>query len=43
MKLFACADAAQRRDLPLAGQATFSGLAMLSNLIAATNRCVSFG
>lgn len=43
VKLFACADSAQRRRLPMQPGATYVGLAMLSNLIAATDRFISFG
>ena len=42
LKLFACAYAAQRRNLPLTGAALYSGLGMLSDLISATDRFVSF-
>ena len=42
LKLFACAYAAQRRDLPLTGSALYSGLGMLSDLVSATDRFVSF-
>jgi sulfur relay (sulfurtransferase) complex TusBCD TusD component (DsrE family) len=40
--LFACAYAAQRRNLPLDNSAAFSGLAVLSDLLANTDRFVSF-
>ncbi len=43
MKLFACAESAQRRRLPMTGQANYSGLGMLSTLVAAADRFVSFG
>jgi len=42
LKLFACAYAAHRRDLPVNDKATFAGLGVLSDLIAATDRFVSF-
>ncbi len=42
LKLYACAYGAQRRDLPVTNNATFAGLAVLSDLIAATDRFVSF-
>jgi len=42
LKLFACAYAAQRRELPVAGCAIFAGLGVVSDLIAATDRFVSF-
>jgi hypothetical protein len=41
-KLFACAESAQRRKLPMAAGPTWAGLALLSNLIAATDRFVAF-
>jgi sulfur relay (sulfurtransferase) complex TusBCD TusD component (DsrE family) len=41
-KLFACAYAARRRHLPITEQAVFSGLTILSDLIAGTDRFVSF-
>jgi sulfur relay (sulfurtransferase) complex TusBCD TusD component (DsrE family) len=42
LKLYACAYAAQRRGLPFSGNAIFAGLAIVSDLIAATDRFVSF-
>jgi hypothetical protein len=42
VKLFVCADSAQRRKLPMHPGATYAGLAALSNLIAAADRFVSF-
>jgi predicted peroxiredoxin len=42
LKLYACAYAAQRRDLPVSGAAIFAGLGVVSDLIAATDRFVSF-
>jgi sulfur relay (sulfurtransferase) complex TusBCD TusD component (DsrE family) len=42
LKLYACAYGAQRRGLPRSLHATYSGLALLSDLIAATDRFVSF-
>jgi sulfur relay (sulfurtransferase) complex TusBCD TusD component (DsrE family) len=42
LKLYACAYGAQRRDLPINNLATFAGLGVLSDLIAATDRFVSF-
>jgi|GEM_PF-3384895 len=42
LKLFACAESAQRRRLPMTGQAHYAGLGMLSNLVAAADRFVSF-
>jgi sulfur relay (sulfurtransferase) complex TusBCD TusD component (DsrE family) len=42
LKLFACAYAAQRRQLPRSEQAAFAGLASLSDIMAATDRFLSF-
>ncbi|MGP8199510.1 MAG: DsrE family protein [Limisphaerales bacterium] len=42
LKLYACAYAAQRRGLPVNDKAVFAGLAVVSDLIAATDRFVSF-
>jgi sulfur relay (sulfurtransferase) complex TusBCD TusD component (DsrE family) len=42
VKLYACAYGAQRRNLPLSDQATFAGLTIVSDLIASTDRFVSF-
>jgi sulfur relay (sulfurtransferase) complex TusBCD TusD component (DsrE family) len=42
LKLFACAESAQRRRLPMNPRATYAGLALLANLIAATDRFVAF-
>ena len=42
LKLYACAYGAQRRGLPVNDKATFAGLAVVSDLIAATDRFVSF-
>lgn len=42
LKLFACAYGAQRRGIPTGDQATFGGLTIVNDLIAATNRFVSF-
>jgi sulfur relay (sulfurtransferase) complex TusBCD TusD component (DsrE family) len=41
-KLFACAYATRRRQLPLTGGAVFAGLSVLSELMTATDRFVSF-
>ena len=41
-KLFACAYGAQRRDIPLGDLATWSGLSLLSDLVADTDRFLSF-
>jgi len=40
--LFACAYAARERNLPTSDLATFSGLAVVSDLIASTDRFLSF-
>jgi sulfur relay (sulfurtransferase) complex TusBCD TusD component (DsrE family) len=42
VKLFACAFGAQRRQLSLGDLATFAGLSTVSDLIANTDRFVSF-
>jgi len=42
LHLFACAYGARRRNLPLTDQATFAGLSVVSDLIAGTDRFVSF-
>ena len=42
VRLFACAHAAQRRGLALSEAAAFSGLAVVSDLIASTDRFLSF-
>jgi len=42
LKLYACAYAAHRRGLPVNDRAVFAGLAVVSDLIAATDRFVSF-
>ncbi|HNQ88612.1 MAG TPA: DsrE family protein [Verrucomicrobiota bacterium] len=42
LKLYACAYGAQRRRLPLTDHATFAGLTVLSDIIATTDRFVSF-
>jgi sulfur relay (sulfurtransferase) complex TusBCD TusD component (DsrE family) len=42
LKLYACAYAAQRRNLPVNNNAIFAGLGVVSDLIAATDRFVSF-
>jgi sulfur relay (sulfurtransferase) complex TusBCD TusD component (DsrE family) len=40
--LFACAYGAQQRNIPLSDLATFAGLTVVSDLIANTDRFVSF-
>ena len=42
LHLFACAYAAQRRQLALTDAATFAGLTVVSDLIAGTDRFLSF-
>ena len=42
MKLHVCAYGAERRGLPLDDSATFSGLTVVCDLIASTDRFVSF-
>lgn len=42
LKLFACAYGAHRRGLALAGPAVYSGLVIVSDLVAATDRFVGF-
>ncbi len=42
LKLYACAYGAQRRSLPLNDLATFAGLTIVSDLMAGTDRFVSF-
>lgn len=42
LKLYACAYGAQRRDIGARDNVIFAGLGVLSDLIAATDRFVSF-
>ena len=42
LKPFACAYGAQRRDVVFSELATFSGLTILSEMIACTDRFLSF-
>jgi sulfur relay (sulfurtransferase) complex TusBCD TusD component (DsrE family) len=42
LKLFACAYGAQRRGVAMGDEATFAGLTIVSDLIAAADRFVSF-
>ncbi len=42
LNLYACAYAAQRRHLPVSDDAVFSGLSIVSDLMAGTDRFVSF-
>ena len=41
-RLFACAYGAQRRELPVTDEAVFAGLTVVSDIIAATDRFLSF-
>ncbi len=42
LKLYACAYGAQRRNIPLTDHAVFAGLTIVSDIIASTDRFVSF-
>src|SRR6476660_8686542 len=42
LNLFACAYGAQRRNIPVNDLAVFSGLTVVSDLMAATDRFLSF-
>jgi len=42
LKLYACAYGAHRRHFPLSDKATFAGLTVVSDLIAGTDRFLSF-
>lgn len=42
LKLYGCAYAAQRRRLPIDEKTNWAGLALLSDLMAATDRMVTF-
>ena len=42
LHLYACAYAANRRNLPRDDQATYAGLSVVNELIAATDRFLSF-
>lgn len=42
LKLYACAYGAQRRSLPVDDAAVFAGLTVVSDLMASTDRFVSF-
>lgn len=42
VKLYACAYGAHRRNFPLSDKATFAGLTVVSDLIAGTDRFLSF-
>jgi hypothetical protein len=43
LRLFACAYAAQRRGIPMAEQATFAGLGLLTDLILGTDQFDCYG
>jgi len=42
LSLYACAYGAQRRGLPMSSDATFAGLTVVNDIIASTDRFVSF-
>lgn len=42
LKLYACAYGAQRRNIPVNALATFAGLTVVNDIIASTDRFVSF-
>lgn len=42
LKLYACAYGAHRRNIPVNSLATFAGLTVVNDLIASTDRFVSF-
>jgi len=42
LKLYACAYGAQRRGIPVSEDAVFAGLTVVSDLIAGTDRFLSF-
>ena len=42
LKLYACAYGAHRRNLPVDDRAFYAGLTVVSDLISATDRFVSF-
>ena len=42
VSLYACAYGAQRRHIPLSELATFAGLTVVSDIVAGTDRFVSF-
>ncbi|MDB6024616.1 MAG: uncharacterized protein JWM68_839 [Verrucomicrobiales bacterium] len=42
LKLFACAYGAHRRNYPLSDKAAFAGLTVVNDIIAGTDRFVSF-
>lgn len=42
LKLYACAYGAHRRNLPVDDRATYAGLTVVSDLVAGTDRFISF-
>ena len=42
VSLYACAYGAQRRHIPLSDQAAFAGLTVVSDILASTDRFLSF-
>ena len=42
LKLYACAYGAHRRNFPLSEKATFAGLTVVSDIMAGTDRFLSF-
>jgi hypothetical protein len=42
LKLFACAYGAHRRNIPLSEEASFAGLTVVSDIMAATDRFLCF-
>jgi hypothetical protein len=42
LKVYACAYGAHRRNLPLSDKAAFAGLTVVSDIMAGTERFVSF-
>ena len=42
LKLYACAYGARQRNLPMTDQALYAGLTVVSDLMAATDRFISF-
>jgi sulfur relay (sulfurtransferase) complex TusBCD TusD component (DsrE family) len=42
LKLYACAYGAHKRNFPLSDQAAFAGLTVVNDLVASTDRFVSF-
>ena len=42
LNVYACAEAAQRRNIPLSDLAAFAGLSIVSDLMAGTDRFLSF-